>query len=104
MSIAIDKTACTGCGACVRVCPGNLIKRGEDGRAFMRRPRDCWGCTACLKACPADAVQYFLGADMGGRGTRLSARSTPERTVWTFTHIDGGQERIVVDKREANKY
>lgn len=32
MSIMIDKSRCAGCGQCSMVCPGSLIKMGEDKR------------------------------------------------------------------------
>lgn len=32
MSIVIDKSRCAGCGQCSIVCPGSLIKMGEDKR------------------------------------------------------------------------
>lgn len=70
----------------------------------MRHPRDCWGCAACVKACPTQAISYFLGADMGGRGTRLTVRSDWSRTAWAFARPDGTHDRIVVDRGEANRY
>ena len=36
MSIRIDANSCFACGACREVCPGNLIKRGADGKAFIK--------------------------------------------------------------------
>lgn len=70
----------------------------------MSRPSDCWGCTACVKECPTDAIVYFLGADMGGRGTELRVRSTAKANVWTFTHADGSELVITTDRTKANKY
>lgn len=70
----------------------------------MRRPRDCWGCAACVKACPTQAISYFLGADMGGRGTRLTVRNDRSHTVWTFVRPDGTHAQIVVNRGEANRY
>lgn len=104
MSISINADACTACGACTRVCPGNLIRQRPDGTAAIRHPENCWGCTACLKECPSGAIVYFLGADMGGRGTTLGVESTRERAIWTFTRADGTQSRITIDKKQANKY
>ncbi|MCI1480051.1 MAG: ferredoxin family protein [Eggerthellaceae bacterium] len=104
MSISIDRNRCTGCGACNRVCPGNLLALDAEGRAKSRSPRDCWGCTACLKACRFGAIAYFLGADMGGRGTTLSVASTETEHAWTFTRADGGTRTIVIDRRTANNY
>lgn len=54
--------------------PGNLLKKGEDGKVHIRNIRDCWGCTACLKECHMGAILYFLGADMGGMGSMLSVK------------------------------
>lgn len=108
MSISIDAARCTGCGACTRVCPGGLIRLvGADApapHAEIARPSDCWGCTACVKACPVDAIAYFLGADMGGRGTRLFVHVTPRENVWTFARPDGTEERIVTDRTQGNRY
>ena len=49
MSIAIDAKQCVGCGKCRMVCPGSLIHMNQDGKAFIKYPKDCWGCTSCLK-------------------------------------------------------
>lgn len=42
MSIVINKEKCAGCGQCSIVCPGSLIKMGEDKKAYMKYPKDCW--------------------------------------------------------------
>lgn len=51
MSIQINKLKCVGCGKCVEACPGNLIKKDTDRKAFIKHVKDCWGCTSCLKEC-----------------------------------------------------
>lgn len=73
MSIRIRAERCIGCRQCIALCPGNLIKwDAAGGHAYIRRPKDCWGCASCIKACPSDAIAYYLGADIGGRGTEMS--------------------------------
>ncbi|MCB2294007.1 4Fe-4S dicluster domain-containing protein, partial [Clostridium algoriphilum] len=52
MSIKIDPQKCVGCGKCLQTCPGNLIFKKDDSKAFIKYPEECWGCTACLKECP----------------------------------------------------
>lgn len=42
MSIVINKSKCVGCGQCSIVCPGSLIKMGEDRKAYIKYPKDCW--------------------------------------------------------------
>ena len=64
MSIRIQKSKCVGCGRCIEACPGNLIKKDKEGKAFIRQVRDCWGCTSCIKECSRDAIRFFLGADV----------------------------------------
>lgn len=104
MSIKIDRESCAGCGKCLAVCPGSLLYRDEKGKAYSRYPRDCWGCTACLKECGAGAIRYFLGADIGGRGTTLYTRREGHLLHWHAEKAGGGEEIITIDQRESNKY
>ena len=44
---------------CIEACPGNLIKKNSDGKAYMLHERDCWGCTSCIKECKTGAIEVF---------------------------------------------
>jgi len=104
MSIRIDSSKCTGCGKCRRVCPGSLLYEDESGKTFNRFSRDCWGCTACVKECSFGAIKYYLGADMGGRGTTLHTKQEGGFLHWIFNKPDGEEHLITVDSKESNKY
>jgi len=104
MSIRIDREKCTGCGKCRSVCPGSLLTRDEANKTFNRFPRDCWGCTACVKECAFGAIQYFLGADVGGRGTTLHTSQDDQHIQWVFTRPSGEKKIITVDRQTANRY
>ncbi len=56
MAIKIDKETCVGCGACVEVCPVNVIEM-VDGKADPVRNEDCTSCGACVDACPVSAIE-----------------------------------------------
>ncbi len=103
MSISINKMDCIGCKSCVEVCPGGLIKMAE-GKAYIKREKDCWGCTSCLKECPAHAIDFFLGADMGGKGSVLSYAKRGNLRDWIVTAPDGSRKVITVNAKESNKY
>jgi adenylylsulfate reductase subunit B len=104
MSIRISKENCIGCGCCVSVCPGNLIELGRDSKAVMAYPKDCWGCASCLKECPADAINFFLGADIGGRGSFMTFDRSGNIYDWIVHFPDGSSKTIEVDSESANKY
>jgi adenylylsulfate reductase subunit B len=104
MSIQIVKSDCTGCKRCVEVCPGNLIKTDVDGKAVIRREKDCWGCTSCIKECRYGAIRFFLGADIGGKGSLLSVHEDGPLRIWTVTDTAGQKKTITVNKKESNKY
>ena len=36
MSIRIQKSKCAGCGRCIEACPGNLIKKDKENKAFRQ--------------------------------------------------------------------
>ena len=104
MSIDIDKKKCVGCGRCRDVCPGTLIALDEERRAYIKYPRDCWGCTACVKECPKNAIFFTLEAELGGAGGRLYAEDSDETLSWVLKLADGAEQRIVVNKKQANAY
>ena len=53
MAVTVDKSKCTGCGACIDVCPVNAIKI-EDGKAIISD--ECIDCGACISQCPVEAI------------------------------------------------
>ncbi|MDP8221200.1 MAG: RnfABCDGE type electron transport complex subunit B [Candidatus Stygibacter frigidus] len=69
----VDKDKCTGCGACVKACPRNLIElagekkrvhilcsshdKGAESRKVCGNKTACIGCTMCVKKCPKDAIE-----------------------------------------------
>jgi ferredoxin len=53
--ITIDEDRCTGCGACLSLCPQEAIVL-ETERAEIRQEL-CIGCGICISACPERAIQ-----------------------------------------------
>jgi adenylylsulfate reductase subunit B len=104
MSIRIDSSKCTGCKKCMEVCPGNLIKTNNYGKAVIIREKDCWGCTSCLKECKTGAIQFFLGADIGGRGSTLSVQEKGNLHIWTITDPAGNTKEIEINGKDSNQY
>lgn len=104
MSIVIDSEKCRGCGKCEKVCPGTLIGMNEQGKACMKYPKDCWACSSCIKECPFGAIALYLGADMGGMGSKMTVQEKDDKLYWNVEHFDGSKEQIVIDKKESNKY
>ena len=103
MSIHINRGSCIGCGQCAEICPGTLIGI-MDGKAKMRYPKECWGCVSCVKICPKHAISLYLGADIGGMGSRMTIRNDGNWLHWTVTRPDHTTETITVDRRDANQY
>jgi len=53
-AIFVAAERCTGCGACVDVCPRGALYL-EGGTAHLHAER-CTGCEACIEACPVHAI------------------------------------------------
>ena len=69
-SLAIDPTRCTGCGACLEVCPHGVLALEPPGdgdsksgalRATVRDRQACMECGACALNCPAGAIAVSSG-------------------------------------------
>lgn len=71
----VDAFRCTGCGACVEVCPVRAITV-TDAKAHVDETT-CTGCVVCVDACSADAIQPVI------QGELVPA---PERPVATVYH------------------
>ena len=104
MSIRINDEKCVGCKRCIDVCPGSLIALQASGKAFMKYPKDCWGCVSCVKECPVQAIDFYLGADMGGRGSTMRVKTQGQYLYWQITLPDGTEKTIRINRQEANAY
>ena len=81
-----------------------MIIKIIDKKAVIKREKDCWGCTSCLKECKTGAIEFFLGADIGGRGSTLSIEEKGDLRTWIVTAVDGSKKSITVNTKESNKY
>ena len=104
MSIRIQKSKCAGCGRCIEACPGNLIKKDKENKAFIRQVRDCWGCTSCLKECAVHAIRFYLGADMGGMGSLVHTEKEGDILRWIVDHPNGKTSEIRINTTQSNQY
>ncbi|MCD8090663.1 MAG: nitroreductase family protein [Clostridiales bacterium] len=60
----VDYDKCTGCGRCVKVCPGGVIFVNEMKKAEIKDFSEfgwngCWRCEHCLAVCPTGAVSVL---------------------------------------------
>ncbi len=55
ITYSIDPKNCTGCGACLRVCPVQAVS-GRKKKCHQILPDKCIKCGACFEACTFDAV------------------------------------------------
>lgn len=51
----IDEEACTGCGACVNICPEGVLELVGDVAKLAYSDR-CTGCGTCEAECPVGAI------------------------------------------------
>jgi electron transport complex protein RnfB len=79
----IYKDYCTGCEACIQMCPiKDCIVRNPDGDSPERSwvyvvPQKCIGCTLCVQICPWDCIEM------------IPRESYPQGTPGSFTGAPG---------------
>lgn len=55
----IDPTRCTGCDACLRICPADVLSLIKDDRGellYGAVPSECTGCGMCEDVCGSEAM------------------------------------------------
>lgn len=60
---AVDRDKCVGCGRCINVCPGGVL-RMVGGAPVIDEFDDfgwngCWKCQHCLAVCPVGAISVL---------------------------------------------
>jgi NAD-dependent dihydropyrimidine dehydrogenase PreA subunit len=60
-TLALDDARCTGCRACVAVCPHGVFEMGEDKRAHVVAIDRCMECGACALNCRFGALSVDAG-------------------------------------------
>ncbi|MBN2659157.1 MAG: 4Fe-4S binding protein [Spirochaetales bacterium] len=56
-SIELSTSLCTGCGACVEVCPRGVFQI-IDGKSKVIDPAKCCSCKSCFTQCPVGAIAH----------------------------------------------
>ena len=54
----VNADNCTGCEACVEVCPVDCIHSDDDQDMYFIDPDECIDCGACESVCPVNAIYY----------------------------------------------
>jgi Fe-S-cluster-containing hydrogenase component 2 len=75
--ITIDAELCTGCGACVEVCPEGAIYLVDD-RATADASL-CSECERCITACPAGAIHLITQPQVTPAAPMRAMTASPER-------------------------
>ena len=57
-----------------------------------------------LRNVKVDAIALYLGADMGGMGSKMSVASREQYLDWKIEKRDGTVETIVIDRKQSNQY
>ena len=49
-------------------------------------------------------MSLYLGADIGGMGSKMQVTQTEDLIVWHILKSDNTEEVIEINKKEANRY
>ena len=98
---AIVESRCTGCNACVAVCPSDVFVAAASGPPIIARPDQCQTCFMCELYCAADAIYVGPNAE-----AREGARAEAMAAAGALGHYrrDSGWDEWGLDPRYANAH
>ena len=69
---SVNPDRCAACLTCVRTCPYNIPRIGEEGHAVIE-PAECHGCGVCVSECPGKAItlQHFTDEQINAKTDAL---------------------------------
>jgi NAD-dependent dihydropyrimidine dehydrogenase PreA subunit len=76
-SVIVNEAACVGCGACVEVCPPDVLRLSAAGKAAPVYADDCQACFICTLACAFHAIDVRVELDDDTRAALLALQ--PDR-------------------------
>jgi ferredoxin len=59
-TLKLNEDKCTGCGACVDVCPHRILQL-NGGKVHITDKDRCMECGACMQNCPFAAIEVHAG-------------------------------------------
>ncbi|MBN1412274.1 MAG: 4Fe-4S binding protein [Spirochaetales bacterium] len=77
-TLEYDRSKCTGCGLCTRVCPHGVF-RMEAGKAVITDRDLCMECGACMRNCAFSAIKVVPG--VGCAAAIISSRLKGSKSI-----------------------
>jgi Fe-S-cluster-containing hydrogenase component 2 len=77
--VRVDRARCTGCGACVEVCPAGAIRLIQGATAWYAEVNaaKCQQCEACVQACPEQAIASESEPVLEGKVVQVKTTPLP---------------------------
>lgn len=73
LSVMMETETCTGCGACLNICPTQALTMESDQEGFwypVIEQGQCTGCAACTDVCPVIHAQQLREKAMAGDASK----------------------------------
>ena len=87
--VRVDRARCTGCGACVEVCPTGAIRlvQGATVQYAEIDAAKCRQCEACVEACPEKAITAEIEPILEGEIMQVKQQPMPAKLQPSQVHL-----------------